>query len=311
MNRFLAHLGLAGFLVLFALPASPAADPVELRWQFKQGQVFKYLLKHREVRTVEVGDQKFETTTDHEYDWQWTVTEIDDKGAATLELKLQGLRVTSNGKDYEYRYDSSRANEATEELNKNTIRFHDQLRFGTYRLRLKQDGEVAEVYGLDKVQDETTSGTPVGMLSGYHLRDDSFGWFLQLLVGFLPARPVSEGAKWKLPAPAKLKGLGDLKGQLEFSLDKPLAAGDRPCQQLRLDGTCTLELDMKAGDSSLRGTLKTSKVAGTVLFDARSGMARKGEAQIDFAGDLKLGLGEQPVVLKTGFTNKLELEAKP
>lgn len=311
MNRFLVRLGLAGLLLAAVLPRLGAADPVELRWQFKKGQVFKYLLKHHEVRTIEVGDQKFETTTDNEYDWQWTVTEIDEKGTASLELKLQGLRVTSNGKDYEYRYDSGRANEATEELQKNTLHYHDQLRFANYRLRLKVDGRVAEVYGLDKVQEETTAGTPVAMLSGYHLRDDSFAWFLQLLVGALPEKPVAEGAKWKLPAPAKLKGLGNLNGQLEFSLDKPSAVGDSPCQQVRLGGACTLELDMKAADSALQGTLKTNKVEGTVLFDSKSGMVRKGEAQIDFAGDLKLGIGEQPLVLKTGFKNKLELEAKP
>jgi hypothetical protein len=311
MNRFLVRLGLASLLAVALLPSVRAADPVELRWQFKKGQVFKYLLKHREVRTVEVGDQKFETTTDSEYDWQWTVTEIDDKGTATLELKLQGLRVSSNGKDYEYRYDSSRVNEATEELNKNTIHFHDQLRFSNYRLRLKGDGAVAEVYGLDKVQDETTASTPVAMLSGYHLRDDSFGWFLQLLVGVLPGKPVAEGAKWKLPAPAKLKGLGDLNGQLEFSLDKPVAVGERPCQRVRLAGACTLELDMKVPNSTLQGTLKTSKIEGTVLFDANGGMVRKGEGQIDFSGDLKLGIGDQPLVLKMGFKNKLELEAKP
>jgi hypothetical protein len=311
MKRCLNCLGLAGLLAFAVLPGVRAAEPVELRWQFKKGQVFNYLLKHREVRTVEVGDQKFETTTDSEYDWQWTVTDLDDQGAANLELKLRGLRVTSNGKDFEYRYDSSRANEASEELNKNMIRYHDQLRFATYRLRLKPDGRVAEVYGLDKVQGETTSGTHVAEMFGYNLRDDSFGWYLQLLVGALPEKPVAEGAKWKLPAPTKLKGLGDLSGQLEFRLDKPGTVGDRPCQQLRLDGTCKLELDMKFGDASLRGTLETSKVGGSMLFDARSGMVRKGEVQADLAGDLKLGLGDQPLVLKTGFKNKLELELKP
>ena len=58
------------------------------------------------------GSGDYETTTDNEYDWQWTVTEIDDQGTATLEMKLNGLLVTSNGKDYEYRFDSSRASDA-------------------------------------------------------------------------------------------------------------------------------------------------------------------------------------------------------
>src|SRR5262249_20267874 len=158
---------------------------------------------------------------------------------------------------------------------------------GAYRLRLKPDGRVAEVYGLDKVQGETTTGTNVAEFFGYNLRDDSFAWYLQLLLGSLPEKPVAEGAKWKLPAPAKLQGIGDLGGQLEFTLDKPVTVSDRPCQQLRLDGTCKVEVDMKFGDTTLRGTLQTSKVSGSVSFDAKAGLVRKGEAQVDLAGELK------------------------
>src|SRR5216684_3875449 len=107
MSRPLPRLGAACLLLLLGAPALPAAEPIDLHWQLKKGQVLKYLLKHREVRTVTVGDEKFETTTATECDWQWTVQEVDDQGTATLELKLKGLRMTCNGKDFDFQYDSS------------------------------------------------------------------------------------------------------------------------------------------------------------------------------------------------------------
>jgi len=307
MTRF----GLVCVVLLAGSLAAHGDDAVELRWSFKKGQTLAYLLKHREVRTVEVGDNKFETTTTSDYDWEWKVREVDDQGAATLDLKLKGLRVASTGKDFEFQYDSARANESAEEFKKQTIQFYDQLRFTTFRLRLKPDGRVAEVHGFDKLLNEVTAGTQVAEFYGYNLRDDSFGWYLQMALGVLPEKAAKPGDKWKVPVQLKWAGLGQVTGQTEWGLDNPRKVGKPPCQQLRLDGAETMEVDMKWANAALRGTLKTSKLAGTVQFDPKAGAVQTSEVKADYAGDLKWGDGDQPLVLKVGFQHTLELEAKP
>jgi hypothetical protein len=309
MTRLLFPLGLVCLLLGGGLLR--ADDPVALRWQLRKGQVLAYLLRHHEVRTVRLGDEKFETTTDTEYDWQWTVQEVDERGTATLELKLKGLRVTSSGKDYAFSYDSRKANEGNDEFNKNLVKFYDQLRFGAYRLRLEPGGRITEVYGLDKLLGETTAGTHVAEFNGLNLHDDTFAWFLQLCLGALPDKPATQGASWKAPLPAKLNGVGGLSGQVSVTLDKAVNVGDRPCRQLRLDGSETLELDMPWANAMLRGPLKTSKLEATIQFDPQAGMVRKSEAKANYAGELKLSLTDPPLVLKVDFQQVLELEAKP
>src|SRR5262249_22403866 len=145
---------LAGLALLILPLATRADEAVELRWRFDKGQVHKYLLRHREVRTVAVADQKVATTTDAEDELQWTVKDVDDQGAATIEQKMTALRINSSGKDWDFAYDSSRGNEAAEEYKKKLIQFYDQLRYTTYRLKLKADGTVAEVQGFDKLLNE-------------------------------------------------------------------------------------------------------------------------------------------------------------
>jgi hypothetical protein len=299
--------------LLLLVPASlPAADEVALRWEFPKDHVFKYLLKHREVRTVQLAEQTFETATTSEYEWQWTVKEIDDKGVATLEMKLTALRVSSTSNSFEFNYDSSRANTSDEDYKKKLINLYDQLRYATYRVRLKPDGRVAEVHGFDKVLAEVTPGTQLADYHGLNLHDDSFAWFVQQALGILPDKAVKPGGKWGSPLKAKLTDLGELSGELSCSLsDKPVQASDRTCQEFRLEGSQALEVDMKFLNNPLRGTLKTSKLTGTVRFDVKAGAVHSSSFQTEVSGDLKLGPGEKPAVLKVHFRHELELEAKP
>jgi hypothetical protein len=60
----------------------------------------------------------------------------------------------------------------------------------------------------------------------------------------------------------------------------------------------------------LRGKLKSTKLAGKVVFDGQAGRARGSSTQADLAGDLKLG-EEDGGVMKVKFKHQLELEIKP
>lgn len=302
---------LACLLLLLIPVAAGAADGVELRWKFQKGDVHKYLMKHKEVRTVKVGDQTFETTTTMEYEWQWTVKDVDDKGTASLEQKLTGLRASSTGLNFDFQYDSTRANQSDEDYKKKLIHLYDQLRFATFKLKVKRDGRVSDLEGFSKVLGEVTPGTQVGDFHGLNLYDDTFTWYLQQLLGTLPETAVTTGGKWKTPVQTKLSGFGDLTGQMEFTLqDKPVKVADRPCQEVRLGGSQALELDMKWLNNPLKGTLKTTKLAGAVRFDPKAGSVRSSEVQAEMSGELKLGPGDNPAVLKVTFQHTLELEAK-
>lgn len=311
MTPSLVRRLLIGAVLLLIPQAAQADDAVELRWRFTKGQVFKYLMKHREVRTAAIADQKRVTTTEAEFDLEWTVKDIDDQGLATIEQKVIGLRVSSSGTEWDFQYDSSRGNEGADDYKKKLIHFYDQLRFTNYRLKLKPDGTVAEVHGFDKLQTELGNPNNIMDFEGLNLRDDSFGWFVQQVLGKLPSTGVKKGASWNQPVQQKLAGLGELTGKNEYTLGAVVKVGDRPCQEMQVKGNQDLDLNLKwLGNNLLRGTLKTSKLAGTIRFDAAKGKVENSEVQIEKGGDLKIGTDEKAGILKMSYQHTLSLEAK-
>jgi hypothetical protein len=281
-----------------------AADPGPPRWKFQKGQALNYLLKHGEVRTVEVGDQKLETTTRTEYEWTWTVADIGDKGTATLEQKLTALRVSCTGKDFQLDYDSARANTADDDYRKKLIRLLDQVRFfGNYQVRLGPRGEVVEVRGFSKLLEEHDPGMNILDFHALNLHDDTFGWFLGQALGRLPDAEQARKAKWRVDIDKEIAGMGPVTGSLDFTLKK--AGADRRTLELDFQGTQTLDLDMKWIGIALRGKLQTTKLAGNVRFDAQAGALESSTAQIDMKGDLKFGDNS---TLAVSFQHNLELQ---
>src|SRR5262249_50934813 len=153
---------------------------------------------------------------------------------------------------------------------KNLYHYYDQLRFGKFRMNLTAAGKVSDVYGFDKLLTETTAGAHVDDYHGLNLHDDSFGWLLQGGLGVLPGKAAEEGAKWKQAAPGKLVGIGDVTGETELTLEKPVKVGDRMLPQVAVGGSQTIELNLKWAMRDLTGTLKTSKLAGKVRFDPKA-----------------------------------------
>lgn len=308
MNR---RLMVVGLVCLVAVPTARAADAVELRWQFQKGQVLKYLLKHTEVRAVAVADQKLETTTRMEYEWHLTVKDVDSAGVASMDLKLAALRVEAAGKDFSFTYDSAKGNEADTQYNKDLKNYYDQMRFANFRLRMKPDGRVGEVYGFDKLLAETAPGTQVAEFHAYWLHDDTFAWYLQTALGLLPEKAVEPDAKWKLAMPEKFKDVGAASGQLDFSLDKPAKAGDRVLEQIKVGGSQTVDLNMPFINNTMSGQLKTSKLGGVVKFDRKAGLVEGGEYASEYGGELKFGTNDKPLVMKVTIKNDVTLERKP
>jgi hypothetical protein len=303
--------GLVGLLLLLAASPGAGADAVELRWRFQKGQVLKYLFKHREVRKVALADQKLETTTTSEYEWNWTVQALDDRGTATLEQKLTALRVSSTGKEFDFQYDSAQGNQSNDDYKTKLINFYDQLRFATCQVQLERTGRVVKVTGFDKLLGEVNPGRQVVDFHALALHDDTFAWYLQQALGTVPAKPVATGQKWEMAVETKLTDMGALTGRNQYSLTGPVKVGDVDCQEVRVQGAQTLELDMTWLDNPLRGALKIPKIAGGIRIDPKAGRVWSSEVQIDMDGDLKFGRNDPPAALKVEYEHKLELEARP
>ena len=307
MTRSLLRWTVTGLVLLAYSPGIGAADKLELRWHLKKGDVHKYLFKHDEIRTANLGDQEFKTTTDSEYDWQGTVKDVEENGVATLEMKLTGLRVKIEGKGYDLKYDSAGANEAPSDYGKKLVNLFNQLRLGSYTMKLKPDGTIAELKGLNKLLGEVGNDMNILDFNGWNLHDDTAAWYLQQALGRLPEKAAVEGSKWETKTETKLAEMGEVNGKDTFSLGKTVEVGDKSCREIKHTGSHTIELDMRWLNNSLKGTLKGPKVTGAVCFDSKAGKVLKSEVKAEFRGDLKFGDNAE---LKVELKHNLKLEAK-
>lgn len=302
MRGTCSALFVAAALCLFS--RSYAQDADNLRWQFKPGQSHKYLFKHKEVRKVEVGDLKAETTTIAEFDWLWTVQDVDASGAATLDVKVNNLRFATTGQNFDYHYDSSRGNLGDSDYHKRLIGLLDQLRYaGKYQLRIDPAGRVLEVKGMSKVLEENNPGLQILDYHGMNLHDETFAWFLQQALGRLPGK--GDKHKWQVAVEASLGDMGTATGQLEF--ERAAKPDEQGLITIRWQGSQSADLNTKWVGVDVKGTLKTTKLVGKMVFDPRAGRLHSGIAIIGMAGDLKVGGGG----FKMTYQHELELTKQP
>lgn len=291
-------------LVLLLVPATAGA--ADLRWQFKKDQVFKYTLKHREIRTVEVADQKFETSTTTEYEWTWTVQEVSDEGVATLGHKFTALRVASTGKDFDFRYDSAQGSQESDDYKKKLIHLYDQLRFGEYRIQLRPDGRIMSVTGFDKLLGEINADSNVLDFHALNLHDDTFGWLLQHALGILPPKDAAD-VKWEASADAKLPTAGQVMGKTLYELGKP---DEESRSVVNFQGSLLVDTVNKWLGNTLTGSLKTTKLAGEIRFDPKTTCVSRGKAELDLGGELRFGNETNPTKMNVRYQHTLELEAR-
>jgi hypothetical protein len=298
LSRFLLALT-AIFITSSALATQERDKP---RWDFQKDRVLKYVFKQKEVRTVEIGDQTLTATTVHEFAWRWTVQEVDERGAL-IELKFEKLRATVTGKDFDFAYESGKANESADPLKKKLITFYDQVAFGTFRLRVERRGVVSEVKGFTKLCEDLGEPETADMF-GMSLRDGMLDWFLQQAMGVLPeVLPSSRDDRWKQSIERRFE-----QGQMSGFDDYALVEHGKDALTTRHQGQYTLDVDMKWSGLSLRGPLKTSKVEGRHVWDARQRNLGSGEAKIFSDGSLKLNNDGD---MKLRYEHTVELTRQP
>jgi tRNA A-37 threonylcarbamoyl transferase component Bud32 len=279
-----------------------AAAERELRWRFQRGDSFKYL--HKDHEEWDIGD--FKTTSDLEFDWLWTVKEVDGKGIATIEATLAGLRVAIKGgaRNVNVQYDSVKDQDAPAG-NEKEVGYAHRLRRATFHLRLDPKGRVAEFHGIDKVIEPETGGLNAAASVATPLSDDTFAWYLQQALGELPEAGADDGAEWRLPVKRWLHGIGEVSGEMTFRLQPPRHPADPPfCRRLRVMGSHTLNLKLgpeRLGQESLSGILKINTLEGAVFFDTKAKALHSSKLELEMGGEVDLQ-GKTPVKCKQVVT---------
>lgn len=294
-------------LLLVAGVSNGAEDDLVPRWRFDKGRDYKYVMSHQEVRTTILGDQTLVTTTTTELDQTWKFLEREADGTAVFELTLTGLRQTSMGRDFEFRYDSTQPAAVTGDYSRQLSAVLDNVRHGRYRLRLAPDGRVLEVSGLDKVFRDTGADGKLVDLHAMGLHDATLAWLLQHLLPAGPQPPagVKAGA-WKVSCSRALPPFGQSEGMMAYQSKR---VGKEI--EIRGKGQQGIELDSSLLNAPLRGRLAVEPITSETQFDPERGVVTRSEAAVTMAGKPKWGRENNAFELTVKFEHKLKLDLQP
>lgn len=208
-----------------------------------------------------------------------------------------------NGQNFAYQYDSGKG-QRDDEYQKTLSNLYDQVLFsGKYRVRLGPSGRLLELKGLSKVLEDTNPGLNILDYHGLNLRDETFALFLQQALGRLPDKKQD---KWQVETKASLGEWGSVTGLVDFTRKPAVKINDRPCAQIDVAGKQTADLEMKWLNIPLKGTVQTTKLKGTLWFDAKAGALERSTVEMATKGELKIGSG----VMKLTFQHQLEMETQ-
>ena len=238
-------------LVVLAVPAAAADNKLE--WKFKEGDTFYVENVTKTKQSLGAGGKANETEKTTTAVARYKVIKTTADGAV-LEMQFAGTKVAGN--------DPVAALAGT---------LGDKLKEITFRVTLTTSGQVTKFEGFDEfvktlVGDNELSAKTVRAMG----LEELYVQGITQTFGFLPAKNVVKGDKWRQKGMMPLPLFGSLKTETEYAYQGPGEKGE----QITFTETFTYELP-KAMEGALlkitKGDAKVEPSKGTVVFDAATG----------------------------------------
>jgi RNA polymerase sigma factor (sigma-70 family) len=284
--------------------AAPARAPgTTLRYQFKQGDTFSYLVERKtETHSTSPGIERRVATT-QTYDLTWKVASVDSDGNARMTLTLDRFRYVEDNFPGRVEFDSRKHRNpvgvpASVRILSAVLKAHAGAAF---TCAVSPRGEVSAFKVPKKVAD-AVKGTP-GVQALYSVES-----FRQQLAYpgsvVLPRDPVSRGTGWSEKTDLTVAGghaavIVETKATYQGGADRE----GKQLEAIALQPTATaVTRSPTTGLSPF--ALKGHAGKGSILFDNDNG--RLVESEVSQEVDFESGGPSQPVVWKV----KLNLSAK-
>jgi hypothetical protein len=244
----------------------PAQAQVKLEWKFKEGDTFyiENVTKTKESIGIRGMANEYEKTTTGVARYKVVKTTAD--GAV---LEMQFVSVKSDGND---------------PLPALAGTFTDELKEVTFRITLSATGQVSKIEGFDDFF-KKFAGDDKAVAKDLRSMglEELYTQGITQAFGFLPAKAVSKGDKWKLTGTLPLPQVGSFKTETEYTYQGP---GDNG-EQITFVEKYTYELP-KAMDGALlkitKGDTKVEPSKGTITFDVASWRLVRLERPFKFKG---------------------------
>ncbi len=238
-------------------------DKVELKWKFQKGQEHRYRLTQK--MATEFGGASILQEMASTY--SMSVTEVDEKGAATLSCKYEAVAVKANFPE-EYDYDSEKDKEPPEQ---EYPKMMSRVLGKSFTMKMTTSGKVTDVKGIDKVLEAMLQGAgneQAEMMAKQMFNDESFRTMMQQMSPMLPEQKVGKGDTWASDFTVKMPIIGGLKYAVKSKLN------DLKDQNALIDQEIKIEVKADADENNpLAGLfeIKNAKARASSVFAVEQG----------------------------------------
>lgn len=278
---------------------------VDLRWKFQKGQELRYRIS--QLTTIDAAgltvEQSMRTT------YLYAVSEVDEKGTATLAVKYEAVAVKASGLQ-DLDFDSEKHKEVPADP---TAQLVSRLVGQSFTLKLGPSGKVLEVKGFDRILDalfKEGADDPQQALQREALKqaysDESIQSMMQMMFMPLPETPVGTGDSWKTELAFQMP----VAGKARLAGTSRLAGLERAEARLEQEWKLETVPPEDADKNPMAGLVKLNSVKGKgrAAFSTERGLFL--DSKMESTMVMTTG-GQEMEVKSVSETKLLEGKAEP
>jgi hypothetical protein len=288
----------------------PAGEKMELAWKFQKGQKLEYVQKNTSTTSQNMpGMGEMKQSATQESGMVQEVTEIDEKGVATVEQKYSYLKVKQESMGRTTEFDSTDKESLEKAKKDKNLKLYAAMLEKPFSFKIDRNGTVLEVKGFSEMIKEVFKDDPMAQERSKGMFDDeAFKKMLQASY-FLPKEKVGKGDSWTTTSEIPMGHMGTLKTEQKFTFEGMEKLGERQCAKMKTELT---KLSLEGGMMAGMFTITKPEGSGTYYFDTANGILVKMETKMTYTMAMEMPAPkEQPapsVKITSEVTNSMILK---
>jgi hypothetical protein len=255
-----------GLLVVGAvLWTGSAHAQTTLRYKFKEGDKFGYVMEQKMKISTSVMGKDVEMNMNQGMDMSWHVLKVDKDGNAEVKMAFSGAKMSMDGPMGKVEVDSKNPKQPDDPIGKILSQTVAALAELEMTFTMDSVGEIKDIKMPEKVKNNLKA-MPGAEAMGDLFSDEGLKKMAQGGV-VLPREAVSKGKTWSTKADMKMP-FGKIKGDIQFTYDEAVEKDGKKLEKIALKPNVTIEA---APNAPLQLKLKSQEGKGYMYFDNVAG----------------------------------------
>jgi len=308
---------LPAILLLCASAAPVYAQPVTLRYNWKQGDVLTYKSTVRTTSTMSggpAGQATFEQTMGQTL--KVTVAAVGADGTATLRQEIVGVTLEMSSPAGKVAYDSAKPPASNADPSVLAMAKTMGAMVGeAISVTMASNGAVRSIAGTQRIIDKLMADLPRDPMAGglaqnikAMLGESALRSSLEQSFSRLPDGPVNPGDTWTAEQSIGADAIGKIVGTSTFTLKAVEGTGDAALARVAVSLSLRQQ-DVPAAGGSMTMRLGNSKGQGELVFRVSQGIVEKNSMNTDMASTASVrGPDGNPLSLQNTTKTQMTME---